>query len=516
MVKPIETLEYWTQHVLPQVYDESLSFSELVGKVVVKLNDLIETSNVYFGQELTDVVDGIMVKWEADGKLGELVNDVLFQTKADKKDLTDFTTKMDTDFDTFKTQVSEDVENVQFNLNTAMEDFQSDLMTKAPKIAGTPEVYGAFGDGIKDDTLALQDCLNNNTVTELSPRTYRITKSLKLPRNHSINGNGARIIVKGGWTNNTFGASVPQNCMLWIEGREPIFESELDMKTSFIHDLRLQGDPAFNLLGIYMGTVNKTLISQPTSVNYSVAEYHFSNIAVSKLKDGIQLGEVWSSHFVNVTTSNLTGKGLIVRGQVVNVTFTGCSFATSNTGTKGIEIDGDIYYGGQKRRPEGLNFIGGLHGCASYGLDFITGLAVTFSNIILDLNTYGMTIEEGDFLTFTDCWINAMDADAVSFRDRVSNVNGSNVTFKGCKFVVGKADRNALYVGLRQNGIILDGCYIDNKIEFTGGNAGTVKDCIWVTPETAEYSIKIGANSNIVTTNNTFKASGSPVVVQRL
>ena len=38
---PIEPIKFWVQKVLPQVYDDSLSYMELLGKVVYKINEII-------------------------------------------------------------------------------------------------------------------------------------------------------------------------------------------------------------------------------------------------------------------------------------------------------------------------------------------------------------------------------------------------------------------------------------------------------------------------------------------
>lgn len=42
----IKPLRYWVQKVLPLVYDDSLSYYELLNKVVNKLNEVIDTDNV--------------------------------------------------------------------------------------------------------------------------------------------------------------------------------------------------------------------------------------------------------------------------------------------------------------------------------------------------------------------------------------------------------------------------------------------------------------------------------------
>lgn len=42
----IKPLRYWVQKVLPLVYDDSLSYYELLNKVVNKLNEVVDTDNV--------------------------------------------------------------------------------------------------------------------------------------------------------------------------------------------------------------------------------------------------------------------------------------------------------------------------------------------------------------------------------------------------------------------------------------------------------------------------------------
>lgn len=45
----VERLRYWCQLVLPAVYDDSLSYYELVAKVVQKLNEVIDSNNQLAG-----------------------------------------------------------------------------------------------------------------------------------------------------------------------------------------------------------------------------------------------------------------------------------------------------------------------------------------------------------------------------------------------------------------------------------------------------------------------------------
>jgi exopolysaccharide biosynthesis protein len=79
---PIEKLQHHVQSVLPQVYDDSLSFVELVNKVVIKLNEVIDTSNDYFNEDLSDYTRQILQEWYDNGKLADILNDDVLTLKA--------------------------------------------------------------------------------------------------------------------------------------------------------------------------------------------------------------------------------------------------------------------------------------------------------------------------------------------------------------------------------------------------------------------------------------------------
>ena len=55
-VKPLHHFRFWCQKVLPLVYDDSLSYYEVLCKVVTYINNLIDTSNqiIEYVDELKD------------------------------------------------------------------------------------------------------------------------------------------------------------------------------------------------------------------------------------------------------------------------------------------------------------------------------------------------------------------------------------------------------------------------------------------------------------------------------
>ena len=58
----VHRLQYWCQLVLPAVFDDSLSYYELVAKVVKKLNEVIESNNELAGYVGTNARDIAQLK----------------------------------------------------------------------------------------------------------------------------------------------------------------------------------------------------------------------------------------------------------------------------------------------------------------------------------------------------------------------------------------------------------------------------------------------------------------------
>lgn len=58
----VRRLEYWCQLVLPAVFDDSLSYYELVAKVVAKLNEVIDSNNELAGYVAVNTRDIAQLK----------------------------------------------------------------------------------------------------------------------------------------------------------------------------------------------------------------------------------------------------------------------------------------------------------------------------------------------------------------------------------------------------------------------------------------------------------------------
>lgn len=74
-----------------------------------------------------------------------------------------------------------------------LQDQIDDIM----KAVVTPEMFGAAGNGITDDTVALQAALDSGSIV-ICKKTYKITGSVTMPKGVSISGNGTIVVDNNG------------------------------------------------------------------------------------------------------------------------------------------------------------------------------------------------------------------------------------------------------------------------------------------------------------------------------
>ncbi|MBO7731206.1 MAG: hypothetical protein J6S67_01585 [Methanobrevibacter sp.] len=119
----LNTIKFYCQKVLPLVYDDSLSYYEVLCKVVKYLNDTIEYVN---NLDVEEYVTNELNEMAEDGRLAKIIADAAF-------------------------------------------DFV------------TPEMYGAVGDGETDDTKAVEDAFNSGMPVKLMKnKHYRITRTITM------------------------------------------------------------------------------------------------------------------------------------------------------------------------------------------------------------------------------------------------------------------------------------------------------------------------------------------------
>jgi len=63
-------------------------------------------------------------------------------------------------------------------------------ITNQPNGSVSVKIYGAVGDGVSDDTSAIQGCISGNASTWLPPGNYKVTGLINIPPNKTVQGAG--------------------------------------------------------------------------------------------------------------------------------------------------------------------------------------------------------------------------------------------------------------------------------------------------------------------------------------
>ena len=146
-LKRIEPFKFWCQTVMPTVYDDSLSYYELLNKVASKLNDVINACNDT-GGNVTELVS-----------LFNELNDYVMNYFANLDVQNEINAKLD-----------EMVLNGSFDR----------ILSKFFGVFITPQMYGAKGDGVTDDTVAINTCLAENKFVFIPSGVYLVSDTIKL------------------------------------------------------------------------------------------------------------------------------------------------------------------------------------------------------------------------------------------------------------------------------------------------------------------------------------------------
>lgn len=153
-----QPFRFWCQKVLPLVYDDSLSYYELLCKVVDYLNKTMEDVNTAVG-DVTNL-------HSAYTQLQAFVNNYFENL-----------------------DVQEEINN---KLDELVESGRLDLLLQTFVPYVTPMMFGAKGDGVTDDSSAIQACFNSGKNVIMGKYTY-LCNSQIIANHVSIDGYGATL-----------------------------------------------------------------------------------------------------------------------------------------------------------------------------------------------------------------------------------------------------------------------------------------------------------------------------------
>lgn len=180
----VDPVRYWCHKILPLVYDDSLSYMELLNKVVYKLNELVNNNNelpAYIAEQIKNYINS--------GEIKNVVQDIL----------------------------------ANYSLNV-----------KFPPEGITP----AVGDGTVDDTAAFQGCLDyahaHGGMMVFVPAGKYLCGNLTMYSGCSIKGDGrydTTIVMRGGVSNPFIGGELDavQIADIGIDGNADIQVNNVDV-----------------------------------------------------------------------------------------------------------------------------------------------------------------------------------------------------------------------------------------------------------------------------------------------
>ena len=253
----VTTLKVWVSHVLPLVYDDTLSFMELLGKVTYKLNELIENNN-----KLPDYIADLIREYISSGEIKKVLAEVL----------------------------------ANYMLNV-----------KFPPAGLTP----ATGDGSADDTEAIQGCIdyayNHGGMAVYFPSGSYLTQPLTLRNKATLFGQDrytTHLVMKGGSTKAMFTGDVDELTLtgLGFDGNMDIQVNNVNLFTISVNSAIITNcllTDGYDLLNI---TVNNDL-----QLNNVIFKHAVENALVLN-GDGFVQGD----NLIFKTISALVGKNFVV------------------------------------------------------------------------------------------------------------------------------------------------------------------------------------------------------------
>lgn len=154
----VPNIHYWTQRVLPCVFDESLSYVEKINKLEEEINKLIEDYNT-FGQAVTNEINTF--EEETTNQINTFIQQVTNEINTFKSDITNqlntFETTITNRQNAFETRILELTQEFETTINNDIATFKQTMTTQQEQ----------FETRVNNDINTMQEVVNEipNTVT---------------------------------------------------------------------------------------------------------------------------------------------------------------------------------------------------------------------------------------------------------------------------------------------------------------------------------------------------------------
>ena len=127
----VPNIHYWTQRVLPLVFDESLSYVEKINKLEYNINELINNYNS-FGQNVVTEINSF--EEETTNQINSFIQQITNEINTFKNDITNQITTFETNLtarqNSFETRILEITEEFETTINNDIATFKQTITTQ--------------------------------------------------------------------------------------------------------------------------------------------------------------------------------------------------------------------------------------------------------------------------------------------------------------------------------------------------------------------------------------------------
>ena len=191
MENKIEYLSGLVNAAIPEVYAKGMSYYEVLTAVVNKLNELINKSNEYFDTDLKVYLSDLLSEMQTNGSLEQIIADTLETgLNITNNEVLNLQNTLGNQLFTEKNYIT-DLDPVASNLNNL--DINLALKVSKDRVFIDVKDYGAIGNGIADDTAAIQSAFNTGKSVRFPQGTYLTDANLIIPSNVTVDLTGAII-----------------------------------------------------------------------------------------------------------------------------------------------------------------------------------------------------------------------------------------------------------------------------------------------------------------------------------
>ena len=267
-------------------------------------NDYLDNFVEHFKFDMQEEVKQTLETWQANGQLDDIINSAL-------------TTRIDS--------VEQEFANTIVNVNESI----NDLFDNVNDLGINIKNFGAVGDGVADDTMALQSAIDSVPIAGgavfLPAGTYLITQPIVFP----IDGDKVRDIAIVGPNINT-GNGLVEPCLIKYDGLKCLFDYrggtdlETNARISLSNFTCINTGERPNIIGVNA---------------FDIRSSRMLNVAIKGFYDGVKaMSYSYYSVFRDCSFSYCT-HGVSLRLATNNALFDNCIFSSN---VRGIFI----YYGG--------------------------------------------------------------------------------------------------------------------------------------------------------------------------